>query len=373
MHRSSGGTLDITAHEVLENEDIREIYHATGGDFGGTKVDAEFEKLMEAYFGKELMNEFRDKHPSDWLEITTDWETKKRSARAVEGEETRVRLSYSFMNLYEFYKLEREKKPSRLRDWLCFPKRSAPYDLKEVSLRKGHLCLGSDITKKLFEPAISSIIGQIKKILKKSDLADKINYIFLVGGFADCQLLQMEVRKEFEEKYPVLVPEEANLAVVKGAVMFGQKPNIVTERVLAETYGTDTCMKFERCDPEEKRIIVEDTSLCSDRFKLLATVGEVVKTDQRKTISGFYPIYKDQTQCTFGFYTTERPNTPRYTDEEGVKQLSGYVTVDCPVRPEKEDRELELNMYFGGTEIKVTAIDVKSGKNATGYIDFLVE
>ena len=35
----------MTAYEIIENDNIKEIHHATGGAFGGIKVDAEFEKI----------------------------------------------------------------------------------------------------------------------------------------------------------------------------------------------------------------------------------------------------------------------------------------------------------------------------------------
>ena len=186
-------------------------------------------------------------------------------------------------------------------------------------------------------------------------------------------LLQEAVREAFEAPmYRVLVPEEAYLAVVKGAVMFGQKPNIVTERALAETYGTDVCKPFEECDPQEKCVVVEGVRKCNDRFRLLATVGEVVKVGECRT-SIFYPLRRDQTQATFKFFTTERLDIPRYTDEDGVKELQCHVRIDCPIRPEKKDRALELKMYFGGTEIQVIATDLKSGKGVSAYIDFLTK
>ena len=358
----------MTAHEIIDNNDIREIHHATGGDFGGIKVDAEFEKLMEAFFGENLMNELRHKYPSDFLEIMTDWEMKKRSKRAVEGEVTRVKLSYNFMHLYT------DQKPAKslMHKFSSLFSERPPYDLNEVSVSKGHLCLKPGVMSALFHGAISSIIREIRKVLKKSNLANTISCIFLVGGFSDCQLLQTAVRKEFELKYRVLVPEEASLAVAKGAVVFGQSPDIITERVLAETYGTQVCHLFEECDPESKLILVEGERQCRDRFCTLVTAGEVVKTGECRTKGKFSPLRRDQTVVLFDFYSTERVDIPRYVDEDGVKKLEGHVTIECPVEQD-EDRQLELKMFFGGTEIKVVGTDLNSGKNATAFIDFLAE
>lgn len=56
--------MDVTAHEI-EDDDTNEIYHATGGDYGGTKVDKEFQDLLDKIFGENFMEDFRRSHPSD--------------------------------------------------------------------------------------------------------------------------------------------------------------------------------------------------------------------------------------------------------------------------------------------------------------------
>ena len=57
--------MDVTAHEIEDDDTINEIYHATGGDYGGTKVDKEFQDLLNKIFGKDFVDEFRHSHPSD--------------------------------------------------------------------------------------------------------------------------------------------------------------------------------------------------------------------------------------------------------------------------------------------------------------------
>ena len=42
----SGGTVDITVHEVMSNGNLKEIHAASGGAWGGTKVDDAYEKFL---------------------------------------------------------------------------------------------------------------------------------------------------------------------------------------------------------------------------------------------------------------------------------------------------------------------------------------
>ena len=43
----SGGTLDVTAHEIQKDNTVKELHFATGGALGGTRVDDQFVKIME--------------------------------------------------------------------------------------------------------------------------------------------------------------------------------------------------------------------------------------------------------------------------------------------------------------------------------------
>lgn len=41
-----GGTVDVTVHMVTSSGNLIELYKASGGSWGGTKVDSAFERFM---------------------------------------------------------------------------------------------------------------------------------------------------------------------------------------------------------------------------------------------------------------------------------------------------------------------------------------
>ena len=41
-----GGTADIACHKILGNDNVGEIHHPTGGAWGSTYIDHEFEKAL---------------------------------------------------------------------------------------------------------------------------------------------------------------------------------------------------------------------------------------------------------------------------------------------------------------------------------------
>lgn len=355
---NGGGTMDVTAHEIDEDENIKEIYHATGGDFGGTKVDNQFQNLLEKVFGKELMTEFRRAHPSDMLDLMNDFEVKKRADRVMEGELTRIRLPANFINLLRHENGEDDNKIIRRH-----------YRIEELKISKDYLCLGSEIVKSLFEPAVTSIINHLKSLLQKKQLKG-IKLLFLVGGFSESPLLQARIRKEFKNGYNILIPNDAQTAVVKGAVMFGKRPHIVVERCLSESYGTrcysDFVHGFHR---KEKLEVVDGKPKCKDVFSVLARKDEMVKIGQCKSSSTFHPIKPNQTQVRFQFYTSTNPDV-RYTTDAGVRQLPGFILLKSPDTKKGTEREIKLKLFFN-TEIKVVGVDVETGNEASTYIDFL--
>ena len=75
---------------------------------------------------------------------------------------------------------------------------------------------------KLFDPVSTSIADHLKTIFA---MFDSIDYLILVGGFAECRLLQLRLRREFEEAggVQVIVPRQCSLAVAKGAVLLGHR------------------------------------------------------------------------------------------------------------------------------------------------------
>ena len=52
-----------------------------------------------------------------------------------------------------------------------------------------------------------------------------IQYLFLVGGFAESPLLQMEIRKEFNSMLKVIIPQDVGLSILKGNVHIIQIPS----------------------------------------------------------------------------------------------------------------------------------------------------
>ena len=343
----------MTVHEIQDDGTIKEIHKVTGGPYGGIYVNQRFENLLEDLFGTKKIQTYRNQFPSDWLSFMNEFEAKKRGNRILDNTlMTNIRLPRSFVSL-----INQTKSPVMER-----------YGDKEVKLKNNeYLSLSSGIMKGLFTPVVKSIIKHLKTLLKNTSLS-KVQIMLLVGGFANSAFLQDEIKKEFSRSLRVLIPHHATTAVVQGAVIFGKRPSKITERVVCTTYGADRSIDFvEGVHPEEKKFIADGVEKCSEVFKCFVKENKVVKLGQRIT-KRLHPVRASSTRLKFGFFVTSNPKTQFVTDP-GVTKI-GSVVVQSPDTWRGKDRKIEVSMYFGGTEITATALDVSSGNRAQTTLDF---
>lgn len=342
----------MTVHEKQDDGIIKEIYKVTGGPYGGMKVNHQFNSLLNEVFGDQKLYDYRGQFPSDWLKLMNDFEAKKRGIRALENKETRIRLPRSFV--------------SWINDYLTTALRV--YGSGEVKiLNDEYLCLSSRVMVKLFQPVLEAMKDHLKVLLSEPRLS-KVKTMLLVGGFANSLLLQDEIKKEFSKRCRVIIPSDASIAVVQGAVIFGKRPGKITQRVISKTYGADCCRDFIKgVHPEEKKFVANGKEMCSDVLNCFVKENEVVKLGQRIR-SMYRPLYPDEKQIKYSFYAANDPNALLVT-ETGVKRI-GKVVVQSPETWRGLNRELEVSMYFGGTEITATARDISSGNTAQTTLDF---
>lgn len=71
----------------------------------------------------------------------------------------------------------------------------------------------------MFNEVISQIVNHIKKKIDDPGLVS-LDYILLVGGMGQNALLQKAFIKEFSDIATLLIPQDAQLAIVKGMKVY---------------------------------------------------------------------------------------------------------------------------------------------------------
>ena len=348
-----GGTIDIVAHKVRKDGKIRELFRATGGAWGGTVIDQKFINLLYSIFGEEFIKEFHSKFPKDYVELLQDFEIRKRG----ESESVRVSLPYNFCN----FSFDGKSVQDRIKN---YTEKSGT----SVKFSSGKLVLSSEIVHSLFEGPLKEINDHIENLLCRPKLRD-LNYIFLVGGFAESARLQSSIKKSFSNRVTVLVPEEASLAVVRGAVAFGCDPSSICQRICRYTYGVGSYLPFEDGKHrDDLKVVSDELVLCKNILQVWAECGEVIGHNEvwRET---YTPIITNQKGIVFQFFKSSKKKV-QYTDEQGVEKC-GCLVVEMPDMTGDKDRAVDLEVIFGGTEIKVVGYDHTSKTHRETYIDFL--
>ena len=321
----------------------------TGGTFGGIHVDQEFEQLMVKAFGEDFIKRFKEQFPNDWQVIMNRFEEQKRAEEEVDNDEISIALPLNFIkSCYHDIGDDDDAINERIRRF--FP--------ENVSVSSDYLNITMRMLGNLHRPIVQKIAEQMKGLLAKESLQD-VKTIFLVGGFSEAQFLRKEISSRFLEKR-ILIPPDPQLAIIRGAVEFAQDPSLLRARVMGKTYGLETWRKFDpEKHPLEKRKIRGEKVYCCDIFCTLAKKGERIDIDEKKTYS-FFPINPDSTEISFKFYSSEEDD-PQFVTDPGVESENVQISIASPNTAKGCDRELRLEVKFGGTETKVQVIDVESG------------
>ena len=241
---------------------------------------------------------------------------------------------------------------------------------KGVSFGNGSLIIKPDAVARLFDPVMQNIVSHIRKLLQNKKLSG-IDFFLLVGGFAECGFLQKAIKENFGHKGKLLVPFEAQMSVIKGAIIFGHKPTDIKSRVAKMSYGNSYLTNFDSSKHDRNYLEVHDgIEKCSKLFEIYVQKGSDVETGFSMELS-YSPVTDDQNAMTIQLYAVDRTCStlnPEYVDTRGFEKI-GQVQLEMPGYG--KDRKVDVQVTFGGTEIQVSAVDRESGKSAATTINFL--
>ena len=331
----------------------------SGGTFGGIHVDQEFEHLMIKAFGDNFMRRFKEHFPNDWQVIMNRFEEQKRAEEEVDNDEISIALPLNFMkSCYHDIGEDDDDINERIRRF--FP--------ENVSVSSDYLNITMGMLGNLHRPIVTKIAEQMKSLLAKQSLQD-VKTIFLVGGFSEAQFLRKEISRCFPDRR-ILIPPDPQLAIIRGAVEFAQEPSLLRARVMGKTYGLKTCVEFDPEEhPFEKRIVSREKVYCGDIFETLAKKGERIDIDEKRTYN-FLPIDPDSTEISFKFFSTDEDDAD-FISDPGVVSENVEILIPSPNTAKGCDRQLRVEVKFGGTETNVQVIDVESGNVKVARLQFV--
>ncbi|KAH3774354.1 heat shock 70 kDa protein 12B-like [Dreissena polymorpha] len=352
-----GGTADISVHERRPGGTMKIIRQASGGPWGGIYVDDNFVSFLSEIFGEQTMSAMKTEEMFDYFDIVREFETKKRTFHGETDAMVTFQVPVSARALSE--KLTTQNLGDRLEAY------RKKHGHKIILRGDDKLSVQSIAMRSWFDGSLSKLIEHMKSVLKEPNMKG-ISSVLLVGGFGESEYVRQKIRSGIPGMQ-LVVPSEAGLAVLKGAVMFGHNPSIVTSRVMPFTYGVAVQQVYDAKKHRGVRNPYNDPNwLVPDCFEVYVRVNEEVAYDQKVThlstpsaLTSAIPVYRTlQTK-------------PLYITDPGCEHLGTlYITNSCDVP--FEEQEQEVTFQFGDTELLVTCKPRGSEKEEKLTLDCLV-
>ncbi|XP_063413528.1 uncharacterized protein LOC134695956 [Mytilus trossulus] len=347
-----GGTVDITVMETVSEQRFKQISLSSGGPHGGKKVNENIIEYLTSLVGENVMDEFRLKSTYDYHQLSKDIELSKRNWK--NGGFLKLNLP---MTLVESFA---SKNKTNLSEHL-----KSKHDKEAILRSQNKLRIASKKVESFMISVISEIIVHVEATLKN---VDSISYMVIVGGFAENTLLKKEFNKTFSGN-TIIVPNEAGLAVLKGAVLYGHDPSCVVTRKCDRTYGTLVYRAFFDDDSPAKWMRHGGSFLCKDAFNKLVEIGESITLNEKRS-TVMQPLRADMSKMSVKLYGSTEPN-PRYVTDKSCTYL-GKILVDIPERYRSCDEDVIVSMTFGQTEIVVEGKSQHSEHAVTTKLDCFV-
>ena len=169
---------------MLEDGCVRELYKATGGAWGGTKVDEAFVSYFCEMFTKEVIDEVKQEHSADWVETMREFEKLKRKISLENGDDfVQIMLRPCIQEVYM------EVMNISLKN--AFGKNIT--GKKGATLNRHKLQIPKNVISDMIKKVAKSISSHITELLGKRENKD-LDFIVMVGGFSNSPIVVQEIK-----------------------------------------------------------------------------------------------------------------------------------------------------------------------------------
>ena len=338
-------------HEATNDGMVQEVVSASGGPWGGICADKQYTQILAEVFGTDFMNRLKLDHPNTWLNMLIDFETKKRGAKPGRTAGISMTISFQFAKLFEQYTGEKIEERIKKRESLG------------VKFRNGMLGVSGDALRNMYAEVIENIRSHLRQLLQEVN-GKQPSRMFIVGGFAGSAYLQEFFTAEFDRYMKILVPEEAGMCVMKGAVLFGHDSKYISSRISRFNYGLLKDIPFRKSKHDENRKFVKDGREWIKVLKTLVRKGQTLNVSDivssTTTFRDGLEIVPITLMCTE--IDTENPHHPSTT-------LLEVIVVTNP-NTETKRRKITTSLQFGGTDIAMKVVDHDTGKEIQSTVQF---
>ena len=196
----------MTVFSVKSQTNIEQIHKVNLSELGGNIVNRRFWSFLEELCGVEFIQKCIDDGEFSEKDVMDEFELKKKVLTR-DAREVRIRLPIQVLDRFrEQFKIGNCKLPAK-------------YEGK-INCSGDKLVIQSEIVKEMFEKVCNAIGKELQKLTSNPKMSN-LDTVIMVGGFAESYLLQNAVRTNIQN---LIIPEDPEFAVVKGAVLYGHNP-----------------------------------------------------------------------------------------------------------------------------------------------------
>ncbi|KAL4224264.1 hypothetical protein ACF0H5_017717 [Mactra antiquata] len=353
------GTADLSAIEVEEDGKLKELQVSYGNNAGGQNInDAFLQHCHDSFQGKEWQKIFSNVTPADAVKMEANFEKSKVQIGSTDSDGQMIEVEI----------------PAAIRKGI---------EKKSITLKEGSLVQYDDeeflfasdfVRKELFQTTCSLIYENSIRYVLCRDEAKGIKTVILVGGLSESPIVVDLLRGKIEQDFPdvkVVVPDSPFKSVLLGAVLYGHDPMKFSSRISRETYGVAANVPFDEAKHDESKKWWSEIAgmyFCKDFFSIHVKKGQSVNLLESQSAQVYKPRSKKLNVVSVPIYSSSNVN-PKYITDEGCKRI-GNVRLEIADSTGGTERNVEVRMMYGGSQIAVLAKDINTGKAVDAEIVF---
>ena len=324
---AGGYTVDITINKIMNKKgDIKQLSPPYGGALGSMNINNDIVDIIEQIYGKEYIEEVKEKNYGIWKKTLDSIEIKKRNFIGKLSDSDYIKIDIRFEKKFCETKCEKQTTYGKIN-----------YDNNNVEIPKS-------IMENITLNRVNKIIDSIKKLIEINKNI-KINHLVLTGGFSNCKILLEQLKKNFNNSgRNIFKLDSPSLSIMKGAVIYGKRPNKIMSRISPYNIGilsvtfdikNQTCIFYMN---------ISGIDICEIFDKFINKGGSI--NNNFAVIKTYSPILKTQTEANITIFRSIKENV-KDISEKDIEKI-GEVILNIPETEKPlEEREIEVKMIFG--------------------------
>ena len=215
-----GYTVDFTAMKILdENKNLEQLLQPVSFAFGSNLINEKIIEIIEKAYSKEKLEKVKKTNYKLWEKTLDEIEEKKKQINNNEAKNFRININFN---------------EGKCNGWfdLC----TLNYNGIDIPYTSQYIDIPANLVFEIINELTNKILDKIKDNL--FNCAEQINLVIFTGGFSKNIILREKInnylKSSFKQKVFLDEPEKT---VMKGAALFGIKPNQIIKRIMPVSIG----------------------------------------------------------------------------------------------------------------------------------------